>query len=192
MKALLCVIFLLAFAFAQAGELATSVFIKQRYSSASDDGVVSYDVGRQGVVVERRGDKCLVQIGEDQVEIPAAHLTSDPAEVAAAKAAQSQVYQDQAAAFAAKQRAAVASSEQTAALKVESDKKASIEKAQATLASAEAEKDRLQKERKESIRRGNDPSTIENRKRADRIAELRTVISTCRAELGKPALKGNF
>jgi hypothetical protein len=186
MKTCALLVLSLHLALSAQAELQSIVLLKQRYSSVSDSGVTSYEVGREGMLIENRGATCLVGFGETQVEIPSSHLTSDRAEVEAAIALQRRIAEAAAAEKRAKNELAAARNAADEALRIEAAKNASIAKQQAALAAAEKEKAALEREKKESVRRGNDPNNIENRARADRIRTLRLAIYDLKTQLGLP------
>jgi hypothetical protein len=159
------------------------VYLVKRISSFSDSGVVSFDAGREARVIEDRGEKLLVEIGTDKIEIYETDATND---LDVRDALKSQVTQEKAQILQAKaeQSDAMQAARAAQAAQIEQARQAAdLAKLQASIVAAEKEMGELKTARQNSIRKGNDDFSPENTQRKARYDALKASIAQMKATI---------
>lgn len=159
------------------------VYLTRRISSKSASGILSFEAGREGRVIEELGEKLLIAIDDIRIEIYATDVTNDldirdsaRADTAKEKLENQKVTAAQAIRTQEKNAAQAKRMEEIQA-------QAELKKLQDQLAHANSERKSLQEAINASIRRGNDSDNSENRQRRADIETLDETIQELREKL---------
>lgn len=160
------------------------VYLARRVTISSESGMASFNQGTRIQTISKADGKITGRTDDGRdIVVEELDVTTDPVLVEEVKAEAREQRHLTAATMAAQAAAVQKNREEAEALRQASLNNQKIKQLQTALSKAQAEKDQVEKARKDSVRRGNDVESIENLARKEREAALKKSITALKEEL---------